>query len=349
MAHTSEGNGPRRRLRARWGLLFLALGAVLFALVLPAEADNRAYETAPPCPAARPCTTTVPATVTGKETESGRKSSRYYLRLTDRGTDTAHRVRLAGRTPVYAAVGVGDRVRVTYWKGEPRAVTSGSATQRMWRFPFTDGRLPGAFAVLALGTGLGVLWAAWWQRRRAAPEGYPWQIAAGLVAGIGTGCVGLAVTLMGDDVWQASRFTALAAVPVVLASVLLCWGIARRTARAARRVVPVPPTGRRVVRAAVHGDVPYSRPGYGHLVIGDGAPAATPDPSGSVALAPLPPTLTVRRVRALSAGDPDGWWSDTKHRGVVIECADGDRTVLVAAGRKDASLILGALDYRPSD
>ncbi|WP_181727453.1 hypothetical protein [Streptomyces sp. PT12] len=36
-----------------------------------------------------------------------------------------------------------------------------------------------------------------------------------------------------------------------------------------------------------------------------------------------------------------------RHDGVVIECRDGDRPVLVATRRRDAPLVLGALEDAP--
>ncbi|MFB8775604.1 hypothetical protein VSS16_23160 [Streptomyces broussonetiae] len=94
----------------------------------------------------------------------------------------------------------------------------------------------------------------------------------------------------------------------------------------------------------MHGDVPYSVAGFDHLVVGDGRPAATPDPDGRVARRALPRTLVVRHVRPLRYGDPEDWKLVFRYEdGVVIECRDGDRAVFVTTARHDAPLILGAL------
>lgn len=107
-------------------------------------------------------------------------------------------------------------------------------------------------------------------------------------------------------------------------------------------VVTVPPAGKRCLRATVHGDVPCSVDGFDHLVVGDGRPAAAPDPEGRVARRELPDTLTVRGVRALQLDAPESWQHSYQYDGVVIECRDGERTVLVVSGRRDAAVILGA-------
>ncbi|MFC9129238.1 hypothetical protein ACFT4A_20625 [Streptomyces sp. NPDC057099] len=124
------------------------------------------------------------------------------------------------------------------------------------------------------------------------------------------------------------------------------WLVWRRVRRAddTSDILPAVPAARLTVSATVHGDVPYSRPGYGLLVLGDGPPAATPDPAGRVARATLPETLTVERVRGWRLGeDPDAWPAAYKYNGVVIECRDGDQEVLIATRRRDAPVILGAL------
>ncbi|MET9493288.1 hypothetical protein [Streptomyces sp. NPDC006552] len=357
--------GRRTRPLGRIGAGLVVTGLVLFALVPFAEADNRAYASAPGCPAgtrADDCRAVLPATVVGKETDAGGKHLAYRLRLRDTGgsAPTEHTVRLPDAPTVYDRVRRGDRVTVTYWKDQVREVRTTSATQKAWRSPVHDGRLPAAFAVVALAFGLGLLQFRWWTRHRPTPTGAPqsWQPAVGLVAAAFMSSTVLCVMLLGaDDVGAGLRFAAGAAVVAVPLSVLLGRWATRRVRRGAARLAPVPPDGRRVLGAVVHGDVPYSRSGYGYLVVGDGPPAATPDPTGHVALAPLPATLTVRRVRGPVVGDPPFDLGGRGEYTLVVECADGEREVRVFAGRKHAPRVLGALlaasgspvDYRPSD
>ncbi|MFI7384494.1 hypothetical protein [Streptomyces sp. NPDC049813] len=357
-----------RRLRrlGRAGAALALIGLVLFALVPPAEAGNRAYAAAPLCPAgtrADDCRAVLPATVVGKDADHRGKSTEYYLSVRETGGFTGragpeHRVHLPD-DELYHRVRVGGHVSVTYWKDEIRAVRADSGTQRAVLSPVHDGRLPAAFAVATLALGLGLLQLRWWMRRRPVPDGgtAPWGPVVGLVAAALVASTVLPVMLFAvDDVAQGLRFAAGAVVVAVPLSVLLGWWSTRRVRRGVARLVPVPPDGRRVLIAVVHGDVPYSRPGYGYLVVGDGPLTATPDPTGHVALAPLPATLTVRGVRAPVAGDPPVTLGGRGEYTVVIECADGDQEVRVLAGHRHAPRVLGALlaasgsraDYRPS-
>ncbi|MEU6842850.1 hypothetical protein ABZ930_13395 [Streptomyces sp. NPDC046716] len=350
---TMRETGQRRLRAMTYTAVFMVLvGAVLFALIPLAEADNRAYAAAPACPAgarADDCRARVTATVLGKKDEPSGKHTDYYLRLVDRAMRT-DQVRLPDGRHLWEAVGVGDQVTVVYWQGEARQLRLGSLAQDTWRSPASDGRLPGAFAFSLLPFGLGLLSFCWWQRYRAGAKAYSAASAAGLVAGLMVGCVGFTLCLVGNgsagqDVWQIARICVLSVVPAVVLSAVLSWWVTRRMRRMARKVVPVEPAGRRCLLAIVHGGVPYSVPGYCYLVVGDGPPAVTPDPTGGFARIALPPTLTVREVRPLTADDPAGWHGNYKDFGVVIACVDtnGDVPVRVAASRKTAPLVLGAL------
>ncbi|MZD05034.1 hypothetical protein GTW43_08035 [Streptomyces sp. SID5785] len=351
-AHVAYRAGHARRLaRSTYiGTLLVLLGAVLFALIVPAEADNRAYAAAPDCPAgttrADTCRVSAEATVRRKDRDTSGRSTKYYLVLDDRGTGAEHRVRLPSGTALYAGVRPGDRVTATYWRDTVREVRRGehSATARL--SPAHDGRLPGAFAVVLLAFGLGTLWYAWFLRHRPDVPGEALSPAApvGMIAGALVGGTGFPVVLLAaDDVWSGLEFTAWSVLGALPLSALLSWWVVHRMRRGAARLVPAPLVRRRVLTAVVHGDVPYSRAGYGHLVAGEGPPAVTTDPAGRVALIPLPPTLRVRRVRELLRGDPPFAPPRRGEYVVVIECVDGDRTVLVLAGKKDAPFVLGAL------
>ncbi|MEK2478556.1 MULTISPECIES: hypothetical protein [Streptomyces] len=351
---TDRTEGARRRWRARLpvgiGVLLVLVSAGLFAVVPLAEASNRAYAGASACPAgtrSASCTTTAPAVVKGAVYEHSGKSVRYWLLLTERGTGIARRVRMPRPSPVFDAVHAGDTVALTYWRGEVRAVRFGAATQEAWTSPADDGRLPAALGFVALPFGLGALLLGRWRRRHpsTAAHAAPWQLTAALVVLLVLGVLGATTSFLADAVRDAFLLVAGAAVPVALLAVLFARWMAGRMRRAADTsdIVPVPPTGRRCVRASVYGDVPYSVAGFDHLVVGDGRPAATPDPDGRVARRTLPETLTVRCVRSLGPDDPAFWPTAYKYDCAVIECRDGDRTVLIAGRRRDAALILGAL------
>jgi hypothetical protein len=144
--------------------------------------------------------------------------------------------------------------------------------------------------------------------------------------------------------------TAVGIPPVAGLAAVCAWWLLRRATRAADTsgIVPVPPTGKQCLRAIVRGNVPYSLDGFDHLVVGDGRPATTPDPDGRLVRRALPETLTVQRIRPLRPDDHIAWYRTLKYDGVVIECRDGDRTVLIATGRRDAPPILGALVTTPT-
>lgn len=348
--------GPRARRAGAWllpagfGLLCVLLSAGLFATVPGALADKRAYADAPACPGGTrsdSCTVTVPATVEGTEDQPSGKSVHYWLLVTERGSDAVRRVRMTGRQPVYGAVRVGDEVTLTYWRGEIRNVRFGAAAQETHASPADDWRLPTAFALLALPFGLVMLLIGVGHRNRSPfmARTASWPLTVALVASVLLGCAGFLGGMVGGGVRDAFVITATGIPPAVgLAALYASW-LRRRTARAADTsdIVALPATERRCVRASVHGDVPYSGGGCDHVVVGDGRPAATPDPTGRFARRTLPETLTVRQVRALRPDDPADWYGIYKYDAIVIECRDGDRPVLVVTGRRDAPLLLGAL------
>lgn len=240
--------GGTRRVCAV-GLLLVLLSGVLFALVPLAERDNRAYAAAPDCPVGArsdTCRAAVVATVADKETDFGGKAHKYFLtlRYTDRPEGAEHRVRMAGSgEQVYDSVRRGDRVAGIYWNDELRAIRFGSLTQETYRSPVHDGRLPGAFAVAALASGLGLLSYWWWLRYRPTPEGATqlWEPIAGLVAGLVLALGGSTMVLMGPDDGGGGtslKLVAWATAPILLLSVLYSWWPVRRGASKIAGVAP---------------------------------------------------------------------------------------------------------------
>ncbi|WP_247746570.1 hypothetical protein [Streptomyces oryzae] len=332
------------------GLLLALVGAGLLAAV-PAELEkNREYVTARPCPAgSRPdaCKSTRTATVRGTQKESSGKSVHYWLLLTVEGSGDVRRVRMIGSAPVYNAVRTGDEVELTYWRGEIRTVRFGAAAQETKASPADDWRPWLAFGLLTLSFGLALLLIGWWLRYRhpVAAWAEAWPVTVGLVTAVVLGSVGMVAAMVVGDVRTACLVTMAGIPPAACLGGLYALWLRRRERRAADTsgIVPVRPAEKRCVAATVRGEVPYSVEGFGYLVIGDGRPAATPDPDGRVARRELPKALTVDHVRAVRPDDPDAWYSSYDFDGVVIECRDGGRPVLIATSRSDAPSILGAL------
>lgn len=230
------------------GLLLVLVSGVLFALVPLAERDNRAYAAAPDCPVGTrsdTCRAAVVATVVDKKTDFSGKTHKYFvtLRYADRPEGAEHRVRMDGLLQVYDSVRRGDRVTGIYWNGELRAIRFGSLTQETYQSPVHDGRLPGAFAVAALASGLGLLSYWWWLRYRPTPKGatQPWEPIAGLVAGLVLALGGSTMVLMGSDDGHGGtslKLMAWATVPIMLLFVLYSWWPVRRGVSKVAGVAP---------------------------------------------------------------------------------------------------------------
>ncbi|MCZ0991980.1 hypothetical protein O1L44_00875 [Streptomyces noursei] len=125
-----------------------------------------------------------------------------------------------------------------------------------------------------------------WRRRHlsTAAHAAPWQLAAALVVLLVLGVLGATASFLADAVRDAFLFVAGAAVPVALLAVLFARWMAGRMRRAADTsdIVPVPPTGRRCVRASVYGTCPTVSPASTTWWWGR-APGGHPDPDGRVA------------------------------------------------------------------
>ncbi|RII19726.1 hypothetical protein DSC45_06920 [Streptomyces sp. YIM 130001] len=351
--------------QASAGLLSLLVGGVLFAQIPGALAESRTYADTPVCRTAdearsgSSCVAKVPADVEHTERRTGGKSTQYWLHVRELGPDRTGsredgrvRMRLRQNSPAYAAARTGDRVTLSYWKGEVRAVDFGTVTLETWSSPANDWRLPAGVGLLVTPFGLFMLWTSWWYRNR-----YPYQksVSPGpavlaTVTLLGAGMLGLAGSMTTDTVQQTFALAGFAVPACAVLSLPIAWWKVRQARREASRrsVVPVRPSERRCVRAGVYGQVPYSVPGFDHLLLGEGPrPAVTADPAGRVSLWPLPETLTVWEVRAFRPGDPEHWPGIYQQNGVVIECRDGAQVVLIGSRRRDASLILGALMAPP--
>lgn len=345
----APGRGFRVALSVGLAVVLVAVG--LLFVVWRAVAERDAYRAAEPCGvrAEQECVRLTSATVRGTHDQAMGRGVRYWLRYTPGGPSSGEeRVRMDGTSPVYEAVRAGDTVTLVHWRGEVASVRLGEATQETHGSPARGWRMPLAVALVLLLPGAAFVWCALWYRRRAAAP--PRETVAllpltVLLSSALLGPLGLLGALSGADVGAALRFTALCAPPVVALSALLAWYFRRRSRKAADTsdLTPVTPRGRRLLGAQVHGPVPYSRDGYGLLIVGDGPPVATLDPHGKVARSPLPPSLTVERVRSFESSDPRGWLERYRYDGVVLVCRDGDAEVLIGTARRDAPLVWGAL------
>lgn len=332
------------------GLLLALVAAGLSVLVWIKVADIDAYETAPACPAdtaSGDCTTTAPAVVKDTENQPMGKGQRHWLLLTTGDSDTVQRIRMDGTRPVYDVVRGGDKVTLTYWQGEISTVRLGAETQETWASPAHDWRWPLAFALLALPFGLMLMLLGWWYRYRypRATTAVPWLLTTTWMALCVVSCTGFVAGMTADTVRQVLLITAGSVPPSLLLGLVFAWSLRRRLAKAADTsdIVPTLAKERQCLPATVSGDVFYGRDEARSLVVGDGPLTVTPDLRGYVARTPIPGTLTVQRVRAFRLGDPDSWQQRYKLDGVVLECEDGGRPVMIATSRRDASTILGAL------
>ncbi|WP_329130973.1 hypothetical protein [Streptomyces sp. NBC_00670] len=360
MAGTASGTPRDWGTRARYGfgVLLLLLSAGMFALVPGKIADKDAYLSAPACPAgarSADCRAAVGASVEEKVEVHDGKTPDYYLVVTSPGPGGERRLHMDGHAPVYDAVRAGDTVTLTSWHGAIRSVRSGNAVQDTRLSPVDDWQIPLGVGLAVLPLGLVMLWSAWGFRRYRARgnRSWPWLLVGAWVTATVLCPVGFFAGAAGGDVPHALLITAVGVLPAAAVGGLFVAWTRRRLRRAAdvRDIVPMVPVRRKCVRASVRGDVADGMAGVaglGYLLVGDGRPAVTPDPSGRYGLVPLAPSLVVQRVRSFRPDDPAGWSSVYKVNGIVIECRNGDERVLVATRRRDASLVLGALVAAPA-
>ncbi|MEU3557283.1 hypothetical protein [Streptomyces fragilis] len=345
---------PQRMSAKAWAGAGAAgvLTVLVIALIwLPGPwSDLRAYEAAPVCRAGRSaddCRTVTWATVTG--TERVRRGGTGAYRLTLRLADGSERtVTLAG---LRGGLGgsVGERAGIVTWRGSAVEVARGPDRDTVTGSRLLAWRPPLVFLLLLTPATAAALWTAGWLRRRqrwlgrrvtvreAAPAGVV------LVAAVAAAVGGLPIALSASGPEDALRAGAwLLPAAAVVAAPFALWVSARPSRE--RREVPVSPrtpVSERVVQGFVRGDVPYSKEGFDRLVVGPGLLAATPDPSGRVARAPVP-VLEVVRVRESWPDEalPEGRGSAPTH---VVECRDADREVLIVVRAEDVPEVLGAL------
>ncbi|MEV5940377.1 hypothetical protein [Streptomyces sp. NPDC051994] len=342
-------NGPAALVAAVLGAV-LVLGACwLLLVVVPGALDEeKAFVVATGCPLARvsaECRHTVTATVTSVVADQKHRSTYYWL-----GFDPVPngqkalaplRVKMDGRTPVFAAVEPGAIAQLTYWHGEIRYVEYRDLRQYTSSDPRGGYRLPFAAALVLIFLGGAALRGAhWWAGRAgepAAPE--PWRLAVPLVSALLLACCAFGTPWVAGGVPTALLLTAAGAVPVLAWAAWLTRRHRRRTTDTIR-VAPLMPATPGCFPGRVLGEVPYAHEGFGYLVAAPGLLAATPDPTGRFARHPVPRTLTPIRVRP-------PYWTDPGPRPApgsqVVECRDGATPVYVVTEKRYTAWVLGAL------
>ncbi|MFG3282624.1 hypothetical protein [Streptomyces sp. NPDC048111] len=349
--------------------LVLVAGWPLLATVPQSLDAERAFASAPNCPVAEAtseCRHTVSATVTSAAADHQHRSTYYWLglgRMRDwpgalpgrlkasppRGVPGGpaaappRRVKMDGRTPVFAAVAPGAELRLTYWRGEIRYVEFRGLRQYTAQDPRGGYRLPLAAALVLLALGGGCLSGAHRAARRATepPEHRPWRLAPPLASGLLICCCAFAVPWVTGGVPTALLLTAVGAVPVLAGAAWLTHRRHRRTTDTVK-VAPLVPQASECFPGIILGEVPYSHEEFRHLVVAPGLLASTPDPGGRAVRRTVPHTLTAVRVRPPYWTDPGprpapGWQ--------VVECRDGTTPVYVVTEHRYCGWVLGALKH----
>ncbi|MGW2859972.1 hypothetical protein [Streptomyces sp. NPDC001205] len=352
--------------------LVIVAGWLLLAVVPGALDQERAFVAAAACPVAQAsteCRHTVTATVTSAAADHKHRSTYYWLgfghvqdepvalpgrlktgplRSAAPGRAAAvapRRVKMDGRTPVFAAVHPGTALHLTYWRGEIRYVDFQGLRQYTVADPRGGYRLPFAAALVLLSAGGACLRAAYCSVRRAESSAHErWRLTVPLASVLLISCFAFGTPWVTGGVPTALLLTAVGAVPVLAGAAWLTHRHHRRTTDTIK-VTPLVPLGEECFPGTILGEVPYSHEGFGHLLAAPGYLAATPDPAGRFARRPVPRTLTAVRVRP-------PYWTDPGPRPApgaqVVECRDGATPVYVVTEPRYTAWVLGALK-RPAE
>lgn len=364
----STDRAVARGFGAFTGTVGVLVAAWLLLFSLPGALDReRDYRASPACtPAgdapdrgADDCLLTVPARIDRTAHYTGSRSVSYWMYLTE-ADGTSSRTRLEGSPESWPAARNGQRVDVTYWRGQIRYVDFESERRYTsadvrgdYRLHLAWGLVLGTQGVLHLGLVYGGT-----RLTRASGRAHPWLVGTPVVGGFLLTAVGAAATFATGSAGAAFQVFGVSAA-VLLG---LCGVVALAVARRSRgddtvAVEPSVPATEEVFPATIVGEVPYAGDagGGGHLVVSPADPAApagparlsaTTDPTGATHRREVPRTLTPVRVRP-------PYWSDYEHmddaRGaLVLECEDEGVRVLVVTHRKHMPWLLGTLKPAPS-
>ncbi|MGW1074963.1 hypothetical protein [Streptomyces sp. NPDC002537] len=329
------------------GVVCAIAAAYLLLITVPGmRAEERAFRHAVPCRSdavAKRCLRPEAATVDMTEKVVSGRSHHYWLSVTqDDGSQ--HRIEMSGSGGVWVNVKPGDRVTVFYWHHKSRFVDFHNKREPTEQDPRGKYRLPYSIALGLVPAAAGSLWAAYWFGRRSdrSPLRMPWQVGVPATGAMLVALIGSATPWFLHGVWKPLGVTAAASVPV-LVYVLVASLAERRKTTDTYPVEPIPLDGEEVFFGSIMGDVPYAVDGYGTLIAAPGMLASSPDPTGKFARREAASTLTPVRVRPPYRTDtPDG--TPLLDPGVyVVECIDGDKTVLVLTSKEHAGFVLGAL------
>ncbi|MGW3107764.1 PH domain-containing protein [Streptomyces sp. NPDC001100] len=327
-----------------WCAVLLVGAGVAAAFVSDTAADERAWRSAAPCTAATPaadrreCLTHTSAVIARTDPNRPRKLSWLYF------TDNRPMARL--EVPVEAANGfhAGDKVQLTFWRGEVRVVTG---SRYVWHRHVEDAgdlAVIAAFAALAAGYPGALTLQRLRGRRLPADDVLPSALPFALpLAATALWLVPLCYLHPTTLLASATTIGWLAAGTLGTAALLAwAWRETRvRPADEAERASELPELdGEVFVSARFLEHTDYNPYGFGtHIALGDGPPAVTPGP-GRFAARRIPvERLTVKAVRRARGGDGDTVPSDWH----IAELDDGGRPVRLAAAPADLTRVLREL------
>lgn len=342
------------------GIALLAVGLVALPAMLPgALAEERAYVEAPPCSdavasphQAGECRGRHDGVVVDEESTGSGRGKRNYAIVEIEGD--RYRLRVVGGRSSLDRFDVGDRVTAVSWRGELREfAVEGEEAVHLASHPvgFYKGLLIGA-VFLTLSGGM-LLWTARCERLlrrtgRSVESVGRWTWSVPILTAVASAVVAVIPVAAAASVTGAFIGLACTVAGGALVGALL-WRRARRqaeqkSARLLSGTLVAPLAAETVIPARVMGEVPYSRWGDEHLVIGPGGMAATPDPRGVEWRSRRFGPLAFVRLHPVSKRDPRvGRIPDP----LLVECRDGDREVLIMAARDRIPLVLGGLWFPP--
>ncbi|WP_145868122.1 PH domain-containing protein [Streptomyces capillispiralis] len=344
ISHRTTGSGWTGSLALC--VLLLAGAGLALRMVPQVGAYEREWESAAPCAAGTSwadhgdCLSTVPAVIERTDPRRPKKTSRLYF------TDARPLERLAVSEEAALEFRSGDRVRLTFWRGEVKTI---AGDRHVWR-----DHTPGAGDVVMVAAGL-TLGAGYPAARilirlrgRRRPDGEVLPSALPFaVALVLTALWLLPLCFLHPTAPFASPVTtawAAAGTLVTIALLTWAWRATRFRPPGGPEPLPTERTGDEVFLPARFLEATdYNPRHFGtHIVLGDdGPPAVVPHSGpGRFAARPVPVSrLTLERTRRAGGGDPDTI-PRTWH---IAELDDAGTPVRLAAAPTDLTRILRAL------